>query len=69
MATKIRTKISPEAQMLKHTISTMSIYKESEKLFELTESIKPTIFIKLDAYGKPDVKRINLGVQHEHYST
>lgn len=69
MATKIRTKISPEAQMLKHTISTMSIYKESEELFELTESIKPTIFIKLDAYGRPNVKRVNLGVQHEHYST
>jgi hypothetical protein len=40
-----------------------------EHIFELTQPIKPAINIKLDAYGQPNVTQVNLGIQHEHYST
>lgn len=79
MATKIRTKISAAEQVAQHTISTQPIYQYrtlfafrraiQDQIFELTESIKPAINIKLDAYGKPNVSRVNMGIQYEHYST
>ena len=45
------------------------IINTGEHIFELTQPIKPAINIKLDAYGKPNVTQVNLGIQHEHYST
>jgi hypothetical protein len=79
MATKIRTKITAEEIAAQHTISTQPIYQYrslfafrraiQEQIFELTQSIKPAINIKLDAYGKPNITTSNLGIQYEHYST
>lgn len=79
MATKIRTKITAEQVAAQHTISTTPIYQYrslfafgrslNKQMFELTQSIKPTINIKLDANGKATVSSTALGVQYEHYST
>lgn len=79
MATKIRIPVSAAEIEAQHTISTAPIFMYrslfafrravGEQIFELTESIKPAINIKLDAYGNPNVSTINMGVQYEHYST
>lgn len=81
MAIKVIKKISAAEVAASHTISTNNIIAPrmmawglrraaiNNTIFELTESIKPAINIKLDAYGKPDVSVVNMGVQYEHYST
>lgn len=79
MATRIRKKVSVAEMAAKHTISTDNIIASSRSLFnlrpggevvfELAAPIKPMINIKLDAYGQPDLKTIDMGVQYEHYST
>lgn len=81
MAIKVIKKNSTIKQPQVHTISTTNIIAPQTRkfslrnttsglsVFELTESIKPQINIKIDAYGQPNVGNINLGVQYEHYST
>lgn len=81
MAIKVIKKISAAEVAASHVISTNNIIAPrmmtwglrraaiNNTIFELTESIKPAIHIKLDAYGKPNVNVVNMGVQYEHYST
>lgn len=79
MATRIRKKVTAAEAVAQHTISTDSIIATSrglfnlrpggERIFELISPIKPLITIKIDAYGQPNIKTIDMGVQHEHYST
>lgn len=73
MATKILRKISPVARTMQHPISHTPIYQYSlnrnRSSFRVIDSIKPTINIKLDAYGRPSISEINLGNQHDHNVT
>lgn len=77
MAIKVIKKYSTIDLAKDHVISTNNIVApkmmrgvpSNQNIFEITESIKPAINIKFDAYGKPDVTRVNLGMQYEHYST
>ena len=81
MAIKVIRKNAPKIdESLLHTISFNNIIAPQAatwglrrsaglSVFELTESIKPTIKIKIDAYGQPSVSTVNLGIQYEHYST
>ena len=81
MAIKVIKKYSTIDLAENHVVSTDNIIaprmamwgmrgiNSGEYVFELTAPIKPAINIKLDAYGKPSVTQINLGIQHEHYST
>lgn len=61
--------ISTDTIIAPRTLAMRGIVPLDQDIFELTESIKPAINIKLDAYGKPNVSRISLGTQYEHYST
>lgn len=83
MAIKVIKKYSTVDLSENHTISTNNIIAPRVKpfglrnqedvggeiIFELIEPIKPVINIKLDANGKPNVSKIDLGIQYEHYST
>ena len=71
--------VSPQEAALLHTVSNDSIIAPrmmmfrgrslNTTVFELTSPIKPSINIKINAYGKPNVSNIDMGVQYEHYST
>lgn len=66
--------VSPQEAALLHTVSSDNIIalrgrSLNTTVFELTSPIKPSINIKLNAYGKPNVSNIDMGVQYEHYST
>lgn len=80
MAIKVIKRISAAEVAATHTISNNNIIAPrlmrfglrqttTSNIFELTAPIKPIINIKLDAYGKPNVQQINMGIQYEHYST
>lgn len=75
MAIKVIKKTPTTKAAAQHTISTKKIMASrgfamrQATVFELLEPIKPIINIKIDAYGKPDVRTINMGIQYEHYSS
>lgn len=80
MAIKVIKKFSAAQVAATHTISNNNIIAPrlmrfglrqitNKNIFELTAPIKPAINIKLDAYGKPNISQINMGIQYEHYST
>lgn len=75
MAIKVIKKIPTQKVAATHTISTNKILASrgfamrNATVFELIEPIKPIINIKIDAYGKPNIKTMDMGIQHEHYSS
>jgi hypothetical protein len=75
MAIKVIKKTPTQKVAATHTISTNKILASrgfamrNATVFELIEPIKPIINIKIDAYGKPNIKTMNMGIQYEHYSS